>query len=57
MCRFILYFGHPVYLEDVLVNPEHSLIHLGQDIRQYLPFVDTDAAVCEKRNQRINADG
>lgn len=27
MCRWIAYRGDPVYLEDVIVNPRHSLVH------------------------------
>ncbi|MCA0425604.1 MAG: class II glutamine amidotransferase, partial [Proteobacteria bacterium] len=27
MCRWIAYRGTPVYLEDVIVNPRHSLVH------------------------------
>lgn len=27
MCRWIAYRGRPVYLEDVIVSPRHSLVH------------------------------
>jgi predicted glutamine amidotransferase len=30
MCRWVAYLGEPVYLEDVVIRPSHSLIHQSQ---------------------------
>ena len=34
MCRWLAYSGKPIFLEDVVINPEHSLIWQSQHARE-----------------------
>ena len=52
MCRWLVYYGPAVLLDDLLCRPEHSLIHQSCSA-PFTPYIHQNAA----RNHHINGDG
>lgn len=52
MCRFVVYKGKPVWLCDIIIKTDHSMIR--QCYERYLPGLDPVSA---ETNPKINADG
>jgi predicted glutamine amidotransferase len=42
MCRWLAYAGPPVYLESLILKPEHSLITQSRDAHQSITTVNAD---------------
>lgn len=42
MCRWAAYLGQPIFLEDIISRPGHSLIHQSQDARRCHTPVNAD---------------
>lgn len=42
MCRWAAYIGRPIYLEDIVSRPGHSLVHQSQQANQCLTRVNAD---------------
>lgn len=53
MCRLIIYKGRKIFIEDLLVKPENSLLCQSRD-SSYHPGVDDEY---NKRNILVNGDG
>jgi len=61
MCRWIVYFGQPILLADVLVRPKHGLLNISQHAASLLPYTRDSENFSEeqqqKRNHALNGDG
>ena len=42
MCRWAAYVGQPIFLEDIVSLPDHSLIRQSQGARRCLTPVNAD---------------
>ncbi|WED24111.1 class II glutamine amidotransferase [Vibrio sp. JC009] len=42
MCRWLAYQGEPIYLDELVYKPEHSLIHQSIDARKAVTRVNAD---------------
>lgn len=42
MCRWLAYQGSPIYLEQLVYQPEHSLVHQSLEARKAVTRVNAD---------------
>lgn len=42
MCRWLAYQGEPIYLDELVYKPEHSLVHQSLEARKAVTRVNAD---------------
>ncbi len=42
MCRWLAYQGEPIYLDKLVYEPEHSLVHQSLEARKAVTRVNAD---------------
>ncbi len=42
MCRWAAYLGAPIFMEEVVVQPGHSLIHQSQEAEEAKTAINAD---------------